>query len=268
MTEWMIKLEQAKKLLDAGALTQHEFDREKAHLLPQPPSVTDYDDGLAATRSQNWRWAAVGVLLFGVAGTAVWFLTSGRGEPDHNITSDPISTPITAPVKPPVAAKPVKTVELSETLQFSSPSECIAGGALERIFSKFDKAMEKGSHGMVVKLDAYDDGLPVSAQSNTDQEGIYRSNADIKFPEGSNWHGLRISRVTAELIAPPESDSSYSRTLNFFEPPEKVLRTLNALGFNAQLAPNYSDLHDDACGGSMQVASLPGGSTLSCNWGC
>ena len=38
--------------------------------------------------------------------------------------------------------------------------------------------------------------------------------------------------------------------------------------FDARLNPDYAELHDEACGGSMQVEAISGGAALSCGWGC
>jgi hypothetical protein len=49
-----------------------------------------------------------------------------------------------------------------------------------------------------------------------------------------------------------------------------VLAVLNRLGFEAKAAPAYSELPDtyNSCGGAMEVKAVPGGTSLSCSWGC
>ncbi len=44
----------------------------------------------------------------------------------------------------------------------------------------------------------------------------------------------------------------------------------NDIDFNINFASpaNYAELSDEACGGSMQVEAVSGGSALTCNWGC
>jgi hypothetical protein len=274
MTEWMIKLGQAKKLLDAGALTPEEFDRRKSFLLPSIAAITDdspaHEDGFATPIDSRWKWivAGVGVACLGLATYSVQFPAFSGARPAPAKTEEFIPQTTPGPSATPTMAKAPAAIDLNETLRFASPSECKAGDTLERIFAKFDTAMEKGSRGLLVQLDAFPNGLPVSAQSNTDHEGGHSASAEIKFPAGTTWHGLRLSRLTAERISPPESDSTYGRTLNFLEPASKVQKTLNAMGFDVKRAPDYVELADDVCGGSMQIVPLPGGSALTCGWGC
>jgi len=160
-------------------------------------------------------------------------------------------------------------VALDGSLKFGSPSQCEASGALEAIYKKLDAAAELGSgKGMTVKLDAWDTPLALTAKSSTDKDGIETRDASVKFPEATTWHGLKLSRVTIQTVTVPDSDGSYSRTVNFLEPADKVQKTLARLGFGAPKAPDFAELSDDACGGGMQIISLDGGSALSCSWGC
>ena len=181
--------------------------------------------------------------------------------------SDPVDTTLNDPEPTPVP-KPVTRIALDDALAFSSTSECIAGDVLERIYAKLDTAMEKGADGIRIKLDAFPAGLPVTAKSTTDAEGAYAANAGVRFPEGAMWNGLKLSRITANRYVPPETDSSYWKRITFLETPQDVQRALVRAGFDAKLQPDYSELHDQACGGSMAIEAISGGAALSCGWGC
>jgi hypothetical protein len=166
--------------------------------------------------------------------------------------------------------EPAQTVALDATLQFASPSECIAKGTLERIYKKLDTAMDAGTVGFTVKLDEFTNPLPVTASNRTDEDGIFFAESSVRFPNDTTWNGLSLSRLKAEVIAPPESDSVYARAITFLDPPVKVQRVLNRLGFDIRMRPDYTALPDtyNSCGGSMQLEAIPGGSSLSCGWGC
>ncbi|MBM3335638.1 SHOCT domain-containing protein, partial [Candidatus Sumerlaeota bacterium] len=53
MTNWIDKLEQAKRLMDAGALTPEEFETEKAKLLPRPPQGLANSDQIESNSSEE-----------------------------------------------------------------------------------------------------------------------------------------------------------------------------------------------------------------------
>ncbi|WP_395636945.1 hypothetical protein, partial [Sphingorhabdus sp.] len=161
-------------------------------------------------------------------------------------------------------------VSLDSTLKFSNPTECIAEGTLEKVYLKLDKAMENGGSSYAVKLDEYDETLSVQARVEKDGEGIESRSASVVLPSGTTWHGLKLSRITAHWYLPPDADSSYSRSINFLQSPREVQNVLSGLGFNAPLHPDYSELPDtyNSCGGGMSIQKIPGGSSLSCGWGC
>lgn len=162
------------------------------------------------------------------------------------------------------------TVALDSTLKFADPTECVAEGTLEKVYLKLDKAMENGGGSYTVKLDEYDETLPVYASVKKDSEGIESRSASVMLPTGTTWHGLKLSRITTEWFLPPDTDSSYSRTVNFLQSPQELQNVLNRLGFNAPLDPDYSELSDtyNSCGGGMSIRKIPGGSSLICSWGC
>lgn len=158
---------------------------------------------------------------------------------------------------------------LDGSLAFTAASDCKAGGTLEAIYKKLDSAADLGSgKGITVRLDAFPDPLGIEVKNNTDADGTETKFAWLRFPANTTWHGLKLSRVTSTSVIVPESDGSYTRTINFLDQPDKVRSTLARLGFGAPRAPDYAELHDDACGGSMQILAVNGGSALSCSWGC
>ena len=160
-------------------------------------------------------------------------------------------------------------VALDGTLRFAAADQCKAGPVLEAVYKKLDAAMDLGSgKGVTVKLDAWDVPLGVWAKSVTDPAGTTTQDGAVKYAAATTWHGLRLSRLTTHRVSPPDSDSSYTRSISFLEPADKVQKTLARLGFGAPREPDYAPLQDVACGGSAQVVSLNGGSALTCSWGC
>ena len=82
MTDWISKLEQAKRLLEAGALTPAEFDAEKLKLLPSTTSVTTglkpalSGEALKRRKPLAPMMIALGVIALLLAlGTAVFHFT-------------------------------------------------------------------------------------------------------------------------------------------------------------------------------------------------
>ena len=163
-----------------------------------------------------------------------------------------------------------KIVDLNQALKFDSPSECIATGTLEKVYSKLDSAMVAGTSGLSVKLDEFDRPLPVDASSDTDFDGVKTAESSVRFPENTEWNGLKLSRIKAYRYIPPDTDSIYTRYIMFLDPPEKVIAVLDRLQFSAKMAPDFKELLGtyNSCGGAMQLKAVPGGSSLSCVWGC
>jgi hypothetical protein len=130
--------------------------------------------------------------------------------------------------------------------------------------------MNLGSgRGLTVTLDAFETPLQIAAKSGKDKDGAETANADVRFPAETSWHGLRLSRITASRLYPPESDGSDTRTFNFLEAPDKVRKTLARIGFGVPVAPDYAPIDQgEGCGGSMQIEQRDGGSALVCTWGC
>lgn len=277
MSDWIEQLERLTALHQSGALTDAEFAAQKAKLLELKDQA-----GATPAPAAEWepapppagglpKWALIGVPAAVLLAGAAWFgstLIGGGPDPEISASASASSNDAALAMATPSEAPPMP-VALDGSLKFGSPSQCEATGALEAIYKKLDTAGELGSgKGMTVKLDAWDTPLALTAKSSTDKDGIETRDAWVKFPEATTWHGLKLSRVTIQTVTVPESDGSYSRTVNFLEPADKVQKTLARLGFGAPKAPDFAELSDDACGGGMQIISLDGGSALSCSWGC
>lgn len=259
------QLEALSRLRENGALTDGEFAAEKAHLLAQ--DNVDVED--APANRPRWLVPAIGGGTLAAVGAAAWFGFGLGVVPDQPVTPHPRAITATpSPTPTPSASPTPQPVALDEALSFSSPPQCIAGDTLAKVYTKLDAAMEGKSQ--TVTLDAFPDPLPAVGKSGKDADGATTADASIRFPPATYWHALRLSRVTASRYQPPESDSSYTRQLVFLDPPDKLLRALNRLGFQAVAQPGYSELPDtyNSCGGAMEVVAVPGGSALRCGWGC
>ncbi|MFM5895129.1 MAG: SHOCT domain-containing protein [Novosphingobium sp.] len=282
MADWIEKLERLNALHKAGALTDQEFAAQKAVLLadkereaaaPPPPAAPVYQEPVYddVPRGGVPKWVLIGLPAALVVALAAWFGSSlVKSGPDKEIVSGPSAGASDAAV---AMATPTQSaalpVALDGTLKFAAADQCKAGPVLEAMYKKLDAAMDLGSgKGVTVKLDAWDVPLGVWAKSVTDSTEMTTADAALKFPDATTWHGLRLSRVTTHRVSPAESDSSYTRTVSFLEPADKVQKVLARLGFGAPREPDYSPLDDGGCGGSAQVVSLNGGAALSCTWGC
>ena len=94
----------------------------------------------------------------------------------------------------------------------------------------------------------------------------YKSTLDL--PAGARWHGLRVSRLVVAHSDVFESDDQDVTSINFAEDPATVQRVLGRHGISVPLAPAYREIDGGACGGSMQIAAIPGGAALHCGYGC
>ncbi|MFM5916732.1 MAG: SHOCT domain-containing protein [Novosphingobium sp.] len=289
MADWIEKLERLNALHKAGALTDAEFaaqkavllaDKEREAVVPPPAPAPSLQSGPVyqepvydePPRGGIPKWAMIGVPAALVVALAAWFGASlVKPGPDKEITGAPSAAASDAAVAmatPSAAA--VLPVALDGTLKYAAADQCKAGPVLESIYKKLDAAMDLGSgKGVTVKLDAWDTPLSVWAKSvSSEADMTTTQDAALKFPDATTWHGLRLSRVTTHRSIPEGTDSTYTRTISFLEPADKVQKTLARLGFGAPREPDYSPLEDEACGGSAQVVALNGGSALSCSWGC
>lgn len=277
MSDWIEQLERLTRLHKEGALTDAEFAAQKARLLESQnaPSAAaepmEYDDGVYEAPRPKWPlYAGLAAVAAVVIGGAAWFgsgIVPGRELPAA-AASPTASAPVAEPsVLPTEAAVPVA---LDDTLSFSAAADCKAGDTLERIYKKLAAGMDIGSgQGLTIELEGFAAPLQIVAKNGKDKDGADTASADVRFPQGTTWHGLNISRVTTSRYYPPESDGADSRTVNFLEPVDKVRRTLARLGFAAPAAPDYTPIDEgQGCGGAMQIEARPGGSALVCTWGC
>lgn len=274
MPDWMGKLERAKGLLDSGALTPEEFEREKARLLHDE---TELEAGTEEGEESGFGWSKMALILacvMVVLFVAHWLWNYAHTTPSAENSGFSVpgltDSPPAAAEEEATEAAHAEPSDLSSTLRFSDPSQCTAGGTLEKVFAKLDSAMNTQSKSQVVKLDEFADGFRVDISQTKNADGALDQSAEIKFDQATNWNGLRLSRIRAHLIAPPESDSSYSRIFTFREGPERVRSALSQLGISAPLEPGYSELSDgqSVCGGSMYIEAISGGAALNCGWGC
>jgi len=289
MADWIDQLERLTQLHKSGALTDAEFAAQKARVLagydvaasavptpsPVPPTTPVYQEPVYddPPRGGVPKWVMIGVPAALVVALAAWFgMSLVKPGPDKELTGGSIATPLASDAALAMAtpsSEAALPVALDGTLKYAAADQCKAGTVLEAVYKKLDAAMDLGSgKGVSVKLDAWDAPLTVWAKSVTDSAQMNTADAALKFPEGTTWHGLRLSRVTTHRASPAESDSSYTRSISFLEPADKVQKTLARLGFAAPREPDYSPIEDEACGGSAQVVSLNGGAALSCTWGC
>ncbi|MGB7653891.1 MAG: SHOCT domain-containing protein [Novosphingobium sp.] len=295
MADWIEQLERLAQLHKDGVLTDEEFAGQKAKLLaerdvppvaaapviaPAPAPVdpaptwdsTTYVEEPARGGVPKWALIAVPVAL--VLAGAAWFGSSiiGGGRSDPELSGGAIATAAPSAAAMPSAepsAEAQLPAALDGTLAFAGASDCKAGGTLEAVYKKLGSAADLGSgKGITVRLDAFSNPLGIEVKNSTDADGVETKLAWLRFPANTIWHGLKLSRVTSTSTIVPESDGSYTRTINFIEEPDKVRSTLARLGFGAPRSPDYAELHDDACGGSMQIVAVAGGSALSCTWGC
>ena len=269
MADRLDQLAQLNRLRLDGALTDEEFAAEKARILADAPAPAP--DLVAPEAPRRWAlWpaglAAAAVVLIAAAWFALGLAKGGPDAPARAVAATALPAPLASPT--PAPSPTAEPVALDDTLAFANPAQCTADGALEAIYAKLGRALEAKAGAQTVTLDAFPAPLAVTAKRGADADGAAIGDASVRFADRTYWHSLRLSRVAVHTYSPPETDGSYTRKLVFADPVAKVLRTLNRLGFATQAAPAYSELQDDACGGSMQVAAVPGGSALTCGWGC
>lgn len=126
MQDWMIKLERAKALLDAGALTLQEFEAEKARLLPSSTSIDDhfnpseiedddpYIEDEPASRSRSLKFAPAALLLMGIATTGYLLFRDGpeQAQPAQTHVAAPQSAefPLDVATPTPPGTTPVEAI--------------------------------------------------------------------------------------------------------------------------------------------------------------
>lgn len=126
MHDWMSKLERAKKLLDAGALTPEEFEAEKTRLLPrsspanqQNHAVNILGRGNEVDEAEDWDSEPVPVnsstkiglalvLAMAIAATVFVLLKSEPSMPSASISpAHPTNSMVTPTIAEKTASKPI-----------------------------------------------------------------------------------------------------------------------------------------------------------------
>lgn len=280
------QLERLARLRAQGALSDAEFDAEKAGLLgggdhkPFPPGPSPNMTSTAqvrASRNALRRFVIVMGLLSATAlvagGIALYTLR------ETAITLPKLRAPTLArqdapsqspPPRQPTAEQP--PLVLNDDLQFNDPGNCKASPGTETLFNRIltppngdvanisSKPIRVGADRREVR--------PVLTRTQGENAGdqIFEGAADL--PQPANWHGLRVAGIAASLYVIPEADSTYTRQIRFLDDPATVKAALGQLGFLIPREEGYAELHDDSCGGSMQIVAFNGGSALQCSWGC
>ena len=223
--------------------------------------------------STGFKW------IIGAVACAILYVASGSGERasdsdklaenEVNYAADQPSEAKPA-AKPLIKSKPAK-IDLSDAIAFSDPANCVASPELGRAYDDMlptndvdgprkSKSVTVGSQVLRPQI--------TDARSADDPVGMVATDASLRLPPGATWNGLSLSRLVASYRAPPETDSSYTRAMRFRATPEEVRTVLSNLAFNPPAPGGYSELKDEACGGSMEVLAVPGGTELRCSWGC
>ena len=228
----------------------------------------------AAPRPSRAGWWVGGLLVLAAAiVAAVWYarsitLADAPRSSVGTAASRQLASPATPVPEPVVEDEPT---DLSDALAFSNPGQCEFGGEGDRAFGALlsRQGGEWGTDGLVrlgaltltpkleVKRSVGDDGMESTSYYST-----------ARAPDGVLWNGLKLSRLVHSLNLPAESDSLEERSITFVEDPHRVGRVLRDLGVSVPVGDGYRELEDGACGGSMQVKAIPGGSAMVCQWGC
>ena len=280
------QLERLARLRAQGALSDAEFDAEKARLLgrgddrphsPRPsPNMTSTAQ-VHAPRNGLRRFVMATGLLSATAlvagGIALYTLRETALTPSKQPV--PAVARQDAPSQSPprrqrVAEQP--PLVLNDDLQFSHPSNCKASSGTDALFNRIlnppngdvanisSKPIRVGADRREVR------SVLTRTQGENAGEQIFEGAAE--FPQPATWHGLRIHGVAASLYVIPEADSTYTRQIRFLDDPATVKAALGQMGFVIPREQGYAELHDNSCGGSMQIVAFKGGSALQCSWGC
>jgi hypothetical protein len=263
MNEWIENLERIKKLLDDGALTTDEYEQQKSQILKDSgaPVVKKNgqcgieDQGIATKKSKGLHLVlGVSVFCLGLVGT--YFIIQAPG--DENGAQL-------------VQTNNVEPIDLSATLRFSSPTECLATGQLEQIHKGLETAVKGSPEAMPLTLDGLaglNEGLKIMISSEHLDEGWEARTASARFPDNALWHGLKIKEVKLLHVIPPDVGGvAVTQSLTFLDPPNDVKRVLDKLGFPAPLAPSTYQISED-CDQEMQIEPQPDGAALSCSYWC
>lgn len=278
------QLERLARLRAQGALSDAEFDAEKARLLgggdhkpPSPgpsPSMTSTAH-VRAPRTALRRFVIVMGLLSATAVVAGGIALYALRETTPTLPKQPAPAVARrdAPAPPPrqrAAEQP--PLVLNDDLQFSDPGNCKASSGTDALFNRIltppdgdvanisSKPIRVGADRREVQ------SVLTRTQGENAGEQIFEGTAEL--PQPASWRGLRVTGIAASLYVIPEADSTYTRQIRFLDDPATVQAALGQMGFVIPREQGYAELHDDSCGGSMQIVAFNGGSALQCSWGC
>lgn len=282
----LAQLERLARLRAQGALSDAEFDAEKARLLgggnhrspssgPSPNMTSTAQ--VRASRTGLRRFVIVMGLLSATAvvagGIALYTLRETALTPPKQPAPALAQQDAPAPSSPP--SRPVTEqppLVLNDDLQFSDPGNCKASSGTDALFNRIltppngdvanisSKPIRVGADRREVR--------PVLTRTQGENAGDQIFEGAAELPQPANWHGLRVAGIAASLYVIPEADSTYTRQIRFLDDPATVKAALGQLGFLIPREEGYAELHDDSCGGSMQIVAFNGGSALQCSWGC
>ena len=162
-------------------------------------------------------------------------------------------------------------LDLSNSLKMTDPSYCRYDGETETAFNRMlAYNWQTNTETVAPSVSIANRTLKTDKSESSDPEypGSRFITVSARFPEGTKWNGLSLSRLIREQWIYPESDGGDSRTVSFLNTPNEVKTAFQRVGVDVPLAPEYRELPDDGCGGSMQIVSMSGGAALSCGFGC
>lgn len=229
MQDWISKLERAKALLDAGVLTQEEFEAEKARLLPKSPSAfvgkserlpTDREEDRPGERP---RWISAAILVGPATLIALLaYLLLAVNPP--NLTSKKPSSPPTSTLEAAMSAPVAPSTSRPTSLPTEAEFGCI--GAYSNV--SFSEESGDGS-GLFVRIGKsgpitwkYYEGGILTGNVKVDRrssEGISATVRYVDFPDeppsavvlkcsagkllasSANIGNLSLRRVTAQQAA-------------------------------------------------------------------
>ena len=185
-----------------------------------------------------------------------------------------LKSPSPAAERSEAAIEQTLSISLDDAIEFSDPANCEPSPALARVFDRvlaYDESSGRYQTGGNITLAGISAAMSPSlkvTQQNSDGLRMTEYESSVRIPPGGRWHGLKMSRIVVSHLDVEDSDDSDVRSINFLESPETVRRVLNKRGFGIPAPPDYRQLEDGVCGGSMQVVAIPGGAALQCGYGC
>lgn len=275
-------LERLVRLRDANALTPQEFEAEKRRFLTggspasaPPVETARYEEPVGDTaRGGAGRLIALALAVAMVAALASWlFIGTKPVCPSGKCVPVVAAKPIAGSPPPVVAVSRTReSVDLTDTLRFADVKECKFTPSTERLFGSLQQLDDQGRpEGSAKQVTVGPLSLPIAREKvalKDGEPGSARYDASVRFPEGTNWQGLQLSRVMSRFHSYVESDSSTAKLLIFHDSSSAVRAALAKAGVSVPIAPAYRELHDATCGGSMSLVPMNGGTALQCGWGC